>query len=328
MKIARLSLGVYKVCLIAAMAIAFGSCHHKDFCFHHPHGDIYVEVEYDDYGDPDDITHLRDQVKATRLMAYHEGTGEMVLAYDINRTLNKLNLSSDTYHFIAHNAGTKEISFTDRSVYYSHGATTRGCDILEPLYQQANITSNVDLGNGQKVVIPCEPIWSIGAEARKCNIGDTIRMTAIPLHCRYSYEMRNVEGLENVSRMSSFITGMSAGATLGSTQLHPTPVTVAVPASKSKDGKSVVGSFFCFGQNPLIDTRHRMGLFVELTDGKKYKLLEGDHFDVTRQVTEAPNRRRVHIIIDGVKIPGDGTGAGFEVEVNPWGNGENVEIEI
>lgn len=317
-----------KILYLIAVLITMNSCRHKDFCWDHFHGDIYIEVEYDDDNDPDDIVYLHDNVVATRLLAYHQPTDEMVFASDIARKTSKLFLDADTYHFIAHNAGTQSISFNDRELFYSHEATTRECDILEPFYDSREAKSDIDLGNGEPVVISAEPLWGIGAEALKCHPGDTIRLTAIPLHCRYTYEMRNIDGLDGVKYISSFITGMSRGAALGTAELHDTPVTVAVPASVSANGKSVVGSFFCFGQNPRIDTRHRMGLFVEMTNGKKFKVLEGDHFDVTEQVTGASNRRRVHIIIDNVKISDSGDiGAGFDVSVDPWDSGENLDIK-
>lgn len=316
---------------LALLVLMLSSCRHKDFCYFHPHGEIYVEVTYDDDNDPDDAELLRTEIRATRLMAYHAGTGDVLLTSDINREVTELPLSSDTYHFLAYNAGTQSITFNDREVFFAHGVTTRTCDILEPLYDASAITSDVDLGNGEDVVIPAEPLWGVGSEAVECNLGDVVRMTAIPLHCRYSYEMRNVENLNTVSRMSSFITGMARGAILNNAVLHDTPVTVAVPAKVGDNGTSIVGSFFCFGDNAAVDVPHRMGLFVELNDGAKYRLLEGDHFDVTTQVTGAPNRRRVHIIIDGVVIPQDapeGTTGGFDVTVNPWVPGEDLDLEV
>lgn len=318
---------IFNLLAMTLLVVTLASCRHKDFCWDHNLGSTYVDVEYDDDNDPDDIEYLNSNVRATRLLAYNQLTGESVLASDIDRNINLLALEVDTYRFIAYNAGTQSISFSDRKLFYSHDAFTRECDILEPLYGSRFVNSNIDLGNGEEVVIPAEPLWSIGSEAVKCNLGDTIRLTAIPLHCRYTYEMRNIEGLIGISRMSSFITGMAQGAALGTTELHDTPVTVAVPASIGEDGKSVVGSFICFGKNPHIETRHRMGLFLEMESGNKIKLLEGDHFDVTDQVTYAENRRRVHIIIDGVKIPDSGVDAGFDVTVNPWGDGENLDVD-
>lgn len=316
-----------KYLTVALLVSSLASCRHKDFCWDHPHGDIYVEVEYDDDNDPDDFAHLRDNVKATRLMTYNSTTGEVILATDITRQTNLLDIEAGAYHFIATNAGTESISFNDRNNFFLHGATTRECDIVEPLYGSRATKSDIDLGNGEPVVISAEPLWNVGAEVVQCNLGDTIRMTALPLHCRYTFEMRNIQGIGGVSRVSSFITGMSRGAVLGGNYLHDTPVTVAVPATIVPETKTVVGGFYCFGQNPRIDTRHRMGLFVEMENGMKYKILEGDHFDVTEQVVGAPNRRRVHIIIDGVKLPASNTGAGFEVTVSPWTPGEDKDIE-
>lgn len=319
---------IYMISVLAALVLGMSSCRHKGFCEHHPHGSMYVEMEYDDDNDPDDIAYLRDKVRASRVVVYHYPTEEMVFASDITRSVNELRLDIDTYHFTGYNAGTEHITFSDMKQFSVHGATTRECDILEPLYGTRAVQSNIDLGNGEKVVIPCEPLWSTGITARSCNVGDTVRLKALPLHCRYTYEMRNVEGLNGVAKMSSFITGMSGGAILGFPELHTTPVTVAVPASVGDDGKTVVGEFFTFGHNALIKSGHRMGLFIVMQSGEKYMLLEGDHFDVTHQVVNAPNRRRVHIIIYGVKLPPSGTGTGFEVNLNPWGNGENIDIDF
>lgn len=312
--------------LLAACMLLCCSCRHKGFCYDHQIGTIYIDVKYDDDNDPDDIVYLRDKVKATRLLAYQQATGDMLLASDIERKTTRLMLEPDTYHFIAYNTGTQNLSFIDRDIFDTHGAFTRECDILEPLYGSRVESSDIDLGNGEPVEIQADPLWSVGVENERCAAGDTIQLTAIPLHCRYTYEMRNVAGLDGVSRMSSFITGMSRGATLGSTELLDTPVTVAVGANVSEDGRSITGSFMCFGHNPRIAARHRMGLFVEMKDGRRYKLLEGDHFDVTEQVTNAPNRRRVHIVIDGVEMPASGSGAGFDVDLGPWDDGEDLDI--
>lgn len=317
---------VCALCLIACMLLF--SCHHKDFCWDHPHGEMFVAVDYDDDNDPDDIEYLRNHVHATRLMVYHQSSGDMVIASDMDRKVNRLHLDTDTYDFVAHNAGTQNVSFYDREIFYAIKANTRECDILEPLYGSRAVESDIDLGNGERVVIPTDPIWSIGRESVTSNVGDTIRLKAVPLHCRYTYEMRNVEGLTGVKRISSFITGMSEGASLGTTTLNDTPVTVAVAAEVSKDGKSVVGSFMTFGWHPSIDAPQRMGLFVEMENGKRYKLLEGDHFDVSDQVRGAQNRRRVHIVIDGVRIPSESIGGGFEAEVNPWTPGEDLDIDF
>lgn len=323
MKILKFMTAVLLLCSSVA-------CRHKDFWDDEPlpQGDIHVEVEYDDDNDPDDALIIRDQISATRIWTYHRQSGEMVFATDMGRTANLLPLGSDTYHFIAYNTGTQTISFANARHFYRHGIYTRECDILEPFYDSRATKSDIDLGNSQQVVIAAEPIWNAYAESRLANLGDTVRMTAIPLHCRYSFEMRNIKGLKGVVRASSFITGMSFGASLGSSELHDIPVTVAVPARVGEDGKSIVGNFMCFGQNPRIDTRHRMGLFLEFANGARYKFIEGDHFDVTDQVVSAKNRRRVHIVIDGIEIPEQSSpDAGFDITVNPWGDGENLDIE-
>lgn len=319
---------IFKFLMVTLLVCSLASCRHKDFCWDHPHGNIYIEVEYDDDNDPDDALIIKNKISASRILAYHHPSGEMVLASDIDRRTNLLPLDVDTYHYIAYNTGTQQISFANFKNFYNHGVFTRECDILEPLYGTQTTQSDIDLGNGEPVVIAAEPIWGAGAEAIACIVGDTIRMKAIPLHCRYTFEMRNIEGLGGVVRASSFITGMTHGVDLGTSELHDTPVTVAIPAKVGADGKSIVGSFMCFGHNPRIDVRHRMGLFLEFANGARFKFIDGAHFDVTDQVVTAENRRRVHIIIDGIVIPASTLpDSGFEITVNPWVDGENKDIE-
>lgn len=319
---------IFQIALLFMAIIGLAACRHKDFCWDHQYGKIFIDVQYDDDNDPDDIAYLHDHVRATRVLVYQMTTNNMVLASDIERRVNILNLGADIYDFIVHNAGTENLTFVNRDKFLAHTTSTGVCDILEPLYGSRGVISDIDLNNGESVVKQAEPIWSIGMANIRSHEGDTIRLTALPLHCRYSFEMRNIEGLARVKRVSSFITGMSEGASLGSTELSDTPVTVTVPARVDLERKSIIGNFYTFGHNPGIAKRHRMGLFIELESGEKYKLLEGDAFDVTDQVASAPNRRRVHIIIDGVKLPSSGTGAGFEVSVSPWGDGENMDVDF
>ena len=59
---------------------------------------------------------------------------------------------------------------------------------------------------------------------------------------------------------------------------------------------------------------HKLVLYVWLKDGSKYYYT----FDVTDQVDEAPEKRRVHIVIDGLTLPEPITGGDMEVAVDDW----------
>ena len=68
---------------------------------------------------------------------------------------------------------------------------------------------------------------------------------------------------------------------------------------------------------------HKLVLYAWLKDGSKYYYT----FDVTDQVDEAPEKRRVHIVIDGLTLPEPITGGDMEVGVDDW-IVVNEEIEM
>lgn len=59
-----------------------------------------------------------------------------------------------------------------------------------------------------------------------------------------------------------------------------------------------------------------------MTDGTKWYYT----FDVTQQVDEAPDRRHVHLVIDGLSLPEPiGEDSGFRPDVDGWTE-ENHDI--
>lgn len=153
-------------------------------------------------------------------------------------------------------------------------------------------------------------------------------MTPSQLHCYYTFEFRNVGSLKHIVSMSASISGMAEGVWLSTGELSTNTCTIPLEAYPGKDGNSIVGGFYTFGHHEDVSNPHRMALYIIMEDGKQFKYTEGENLDVTEQIHKAPDRHRVHLIIDGLSMPKIiENGSGFDVSVGDWSD-INKDIEI
>ena len=91
---------------------------------------------------------------------------------------------------------------------------------------------------------------------------------------------------------------------------------VTIPFASTSDGISkITGQFYTFGHHEDNQERHMMLFYAWLEDGSKYYYT----YDVTDQIHAAPDKRHVHIIIEGLEFPQPiGNGSGFDVDVDDW----------
>ena len=123
-----------------------------------------------------------------------------------------------------------------------------------------------------------------------------------------------MEGLKYVAQMSASLSGMSPALPLATEEPDAEPTTL--PFEARHDGEATItGGFLTFGQPAANATAHKLALYVWLADGTKWLYT----FDVTDQVDQAPNPKRVHIIIDKLTLPEPiGDDSGFHPDVDEW----------
>ena len=138
--------------------------------------------------------------------------------------------------------------------------------------------------------------------------------------CHYSYEIKNVTNLKHVAMMCGSLSSMSGSHTFSSGELGSECITLPVPASFDRDKGIITGEFYTFGHHEDNTEHHRMLLYVIMDDNSKYYFGSEDaKFDVTEQIHAAPNRLRVHYIIDGLDLPqAIENGHGFSPSVDDW----------
>lgn len=235
--------------------------------------------------------------------------------------------------------------------FSTHGCYTREGNVLEPIYGNGvNYAPRARGTEDERVVICPDMIWGCTAEEVEvtdegisyicvpekekdnwrgkpaANTEYVITLYPHELVCTYTYEVRNVKNLKHMEQMCGTLSGMSGRLTFSTEELDRECVTI--PFGAVSDGQSTVtGKFYTFGHHEANVQPHKMVFYVVMDDGSKYMYgSDSERFDVTSQVHGAPDRRHVHIIIDGLELPQPiEDGHGFNPLVDDWGV---VEEEI
>ena len=310
--------------------ISLTSCHHKELCLHHPHT-VTLKVEFDWRDAPEA------DPRGMCVFFYHEDGGEPC-RYDFsNRKGGEIHLNVGRYRVLCYNNDTEGVLFKGKSTFDAHEAYTREGNVLESIFGNGySVPQKVKDHTEERVVICPDMMWGCNAidvdvtdyglsyicsKHEECIENKEYVITLYPaeLTCIYTYEIRNVKNLKHASQMCASLSGMSGGINFSSQELHSECVTLPVESSFDKVS-NIYGKFITFGHHENNAGPHRMLLYVWMDDGQKYLFgSESERFDVTSQIHDAPNKRRVHIIIDGLDLPQPiENGHGFSPSVDDW----------
>lgn len=308
--------------LSLAAALLLTGCVHKELCYNHPHT-VSVRVEFD----------WRDAPEASpegMCVYFYPLDGKGGTRFDFKGTEGgEVELTVGSYLVLCYNNDTESVQFYNTDDFDTHGAYTREGNVLEPMYGNAASYSapRADGSEDERVVICPDMMWgSNDTDVEILDMEENV-VTLYPheLVCTYTYEVRNVRNLDHLEQMSGSISGMSGMMTFSTEELDDECVTL--PFESHSDGESkITGGFYTFGHNPENKQPHNMVFYAVMDDGNKYCYKGGDRLDVTDQVHSAPDKRHVHIIIDGLDLPEPiENGSGFDPSVDDW---EVVETDI
>lgn len=328
------------------LTLLLSSCNHKELCMHHEHL-ITIRVQYDWQYAP------YATAQGMTVYFYREEDNSPIIYNFHNIEGGYVSLPSGRYRILSYNNDTEYTLFDRNNYFEDHLAYTRYGHVLEPV---TGPQTPEPVGDEDVVLCPDE-LWTCSAvevditedgvsyiclpwEEGMAEFGQMVETTEqlIVLYphdilCHYSYEVRNVDGLDRVEQLCGALTGMSPAVMLSDEALHKTPVTIPFEGKPDLETSRITGEFLTFGHHESNEKEHRLLLYLWMKDGKKYLVgREGDAFNVTRQVDEAPNRRRVHLIIDRLKIPDNeapntGDDAGQSASADEWYE-TRIDIDI
>ena len=322
---------IFAIILFTVLAV---SCRHKELCLIHPH-ECSVYLDFDWTGAPE-------ADPAGMCAFFYPAEGGEPRRYDLKGTSGgQISIKAGRYMVLCYNNDTEGVLFNGRNDFCCHEAFTREGNIFESIYGNG-YAPPPQKGNDseeERVVICPDMMWgSIAVEVEISESGvryicsttkgeharfesKEFRITLYPteLTCIYTYEIRNVRNLKHASQMCATLSGMSGGINLSTQRLFSESITLPLESSFDKIS-TIKGSFITFGHHEENPDPHRMLLYVWMDDGQK--LLYGsdiDRFDVTDQIHNAPDKRRVHIVIDGLDLPQPiENGHGFNPSVDDW----------
>ena len=322
---------VFNIVMLFCLLI-LSSCRHKEFCIYHPHG-VSVRVEFDWVGAPE-------ANPAGMCVFFYPVDGGEPRRYDFKGTTGgTINITVGDYMVLCYNNDTEAVLFRNKNEFCCHEAYTREGNIFESIYGNGYASPQGRNAETERVVICPDMMWgSIATEVEITDNGiryvcastkgeteivsskeHVITLYPTEMTCIYTYEIRNVKNLKHATQMCATISGMAGAINLSTQELNTESVTLPLESSFDRVS-TITGRFITFGHNEDNPDSHRMNLYVWMDDGQKYLYgTEGDRFDVTDQVHNAPNKRRVHIIIDGLDLPQPiENGHGFKPSVDDW----------
>ncbi len=312
----RRATGIFAaVALVVAPLLT--SCIHKDLDM--PSGDaVQVNVRFDWSGAPDA------KVAGMSLWLFPEDGGKP-LPYDFgNQRGGTITVPLGRYRAIYINNDTETILMRGTKQYDSFELYTRPSTLLEPL----NTNGVPASANPRKepVVLAPEAVWGGSRADISLQPGAgkyTLTLPVSPRVCTYSFELKDVKNLKYVSAVGAAFSGVAGSFFPGEDK--PSEQRSMVPFRAESDGKSVVtGKAFVFGASANTDTMRTLTLIFILADGSRHC----HHFDVSAQVNNAPDKRNVHIRLEGLELPKPiVNGGGFHPEVEDWET-ENEELKM
>lgn len=334
--------------IIAVMLPLLSSCEHKDLCYNHRehshkfHIQVVADYRYDweecydgvdwssswpsDFMPYDDLR--PEKPGGLRVVNTHAELGSDT--HNIGADGGVVTLFEGENDILLYNNDTEYILFSrhDSGSKATTRATTRTRS--RSTYQASEYAND-----GEETMTPPDMLFANvieGYEPVKSVDPVEVNVTLQPLVYTYYVHYKFSEGLKYVAIARGALTGMAYSVTLETGDTSDEAATLIYDCKVTDD--RVVAEVRSFGAPGFphenyptrVEARkHALNLEVMLRNGK---MLNFD-FDVTDQVKAQPHGGV--IIVDGIEIKAeDGTqGSGsFDVEVNGWGEYEDVVLPI
>lgn len=334
---------------VMAAALLLASCEHKELCFDHDShalkSELRIDAQYEKEwqytreGGTDwknsaewetfgmDYDALRPGTpEGLRVQMYGADGGGSIA--NIAPEGGLVRMSPGVYSLLLYNNDTEYIVFDQLASFATARATTRsrsrasyrGNSYVEG--EEENTVNQPDMLYGSYVE-------SYTAERRAET--DQMAVTMRPLVFTYLVRFEFSHGLEYVALARGALAGMAGAVWLNSGSTSEDAATVLFDCTLASFGAQAavrsfgVPGFTGGGYATKAQRRYALNLEVRLRNGK---ILSFD-FDVTGQVASQPQGGV--ITVTGIEIPdeeGGGGGSGFDVNVDDWGEFEDIELPI
>ena len=337
--------------LIILLSITLGGCEHKELCYNHDeHSGVYNPVMrfgfIQDWETPWETgPHWKENWPSEFNIAYDDlrpalpgGVRARVYRPDGNINLynypvegGKLHLNKPVDHsLIFYNNDTEYIVFNELNSYASASATTRTRS--RPSYRGNSVLSNGAKDKEYTVGPPDMLYGSYIDVLNPANLkkGDTLQIAMHPLVFTYLIRFEFSHGLEYVAYTKGALAGMARTVYLTSGTTGKEEATILYDCEMTDYGSEAKVKSFGVPNFPNPDyarAPNQFGVTLEVT--LKNGLHKNFDFDITDQMVSQPHGGV--ITIKGIEVPDDaggGGGGGFDVDVEDWGDQQDIELPL
>lgn len=329
------------------LVVCSWACEHKELCFDHndhayrSHVNVIADYRYDWeewYGGPDwssewpahymDYDNLRPtKPKGLRVVNHREdGSSDK---HNIKADGGVVNLYEGYNDILFYNNDTEFILFSNIEKVASTRATTRTMSRSTYLGGEfANENEDTMTPPDKLFANYYEHVW-----VEKALTPEDLAVTLQPLVYTYKVRYEFEEGLEWVTLARGALSGMARSVLLYNGNTSEEAATILYDCEVTDYGvRALVNSFgvpgYPHGHYPTRgegDAKHSLNLEVLMRNGK----LKTFEFDVTDQVQAQPHGGV--IVVSGIVVKaseGGQTSGGFDVEVDGWGNYEDILLPL
>lgn len=303
---------------------ALSSCNHKDLCYEHNHN-AEVNLVFDWRNAPD-----ADPSSMAAVMFDRNLTNDPIRFIFTGRDGGKINLPLGQYDAIGLNADLNDwANFRNQPDIESVELYTNDADRLEAYNLMPESVPRSRGTESERMASTPNMVWSARTDSIVLDDYDTSKTITIypeEVVCHYTVTILDVENIENAKGevIDGTLSGMAEGYKFGkhcaTDEIVTHPFTLAVDSS----GNVIDGAFLTFGECPLNKQPHILTIYLFLSDGSKWYY----NFDVTDQVTNAPDPKHVDIVVRGLSLPRPlQSDAGLHPDVNDWQT-ETIDINM
>lgn len=309
--------------ILIISAVSLTSCLHKDLSSDISHR-VNIDVEFDWSKAPD--------ANPTSMLTYFYPVNDEPLRYTFTgRYGGQIAIPTGYYRGMALNGDISDwasiLSTEDPDLMEIR---TKDADQLEGYGLSARSLPRAEGTEGERMAKTPKMLWSDRLESINIpsDAENDILITFTPDDnlCHYTVDIIHIKNMDYLhgASVDATISGMSESAFIGRHITSDTSVTMPFVLAPDMAAKSLHSEYLTFGECNTKVVPHYITVYLYLTDGTKWFKT----FDVTSQVTEAPDPRNVHIVIDGLELPQpiSGTG-GFDPDVNDW-NDININLPM
>lgn len=149
-----------------------------------------------------------------------------------------------------------------------------------------------------------------------------LHLTAKTIVDSYTFQAIDISGIENIGKLSCFITGQVPDKYLWDGRLSDEVAAIPMETAIDVDKATITGAFNTFGKHPRMYANVYLNILVTNGAGSMYQWI----YDLSDQFNDVDNLNHKLVISQHIDIP-SADGGGFTPSVTDW-NAEVTEVPL